>query len=544
MADTAKSTVDSLLGTLARVIGNEAELLGGVRRDMQFIKDEMESMNGFILDVADPTEQSNQVQAWMKQVRDVAYDSQNCVDRYVQTFGGGHGSSAGLLASIRRAPRKDVAAIARQAFGDTDPDNIVDATACLSRRSSDIGYMEFSVVISWIVQLLGLGRKANSEEDGDFLEEDREKEIKPEPTTVDEHFKKAKTPWDIIHAEKHYSRQLKTWLGKVFNNFIVKELVLGNAFLQAAVKLILGNAWVQKFLDVVGATAAAATISASIKNHAPAAVIDYIRRNESGIESEIAWLKDIVSDGRLSKDGRRPRLLAIVTPPVDVPYPEDEEEPHAYRPATKIARRVHDISLEAKNYDCVAWINARRYSGRKERLQLLLQQLLHPSSGDDQETSTWSDERLQRKIRRLLQGKKFLIVLADHEDVAPWEDIASALPRRGQYDDNSTVIVTPVIQQSVQFHGWYLASWLFLLSASRYKVHFYSHIEALSKKANELLVGGHESEELKSNVKRILEKCRWDSFSTGLFLHALYANPRRSNNELVALQHRLQDFNT
>ncbi|XP_037471348.1 disease resistance protein PIK6-NP-like, partial [Triticum dicoccoides] len=113
-----------------------------------------------------------------------------------------------------------------------------------------------------------------------------------------------------------------------------------------------------------------------------------------------------------------------------------------------------------------------------------------------------------------------------------------------QYDDNSTVIVTPVIQQSVQFHGWYLASWLFLLSASRYKVHFYSHIEALSKKANELLVGGHESEELKSNVKRILEKCRWDSFSTGLFLHALYANPRRSNNELVALQHRLQDFNT
>ena len=87
----------------------------------------------------------------------------------------------------------------------------------------------------------------------------REKEIKPEPTTVDEHFKKAKTPWDIIHAEKHYSRQLKTWLGKVFTNFIVKELVLGNAFLQAAVKLILGNAWVQKFLDVVGATAAAAT---------------------------------------------------------------------------------------------------------------------------------------------------------------------------------------------------------------------------------------------------------------------------------------------
>lgn len=109
----------------------------------------------------------------------------------------------------------------------------------------------------------------------------------------------AKTPWDIIHAKKHYSRRLKTWLGKVFNNFIVKELVLGNAFLQAAVKLILGNAWVQKFLYVVSATAAATTISASIKNLAPAAVIDYIRRNES----EIALLKDIVSDGRLSKDG-------------------------------------------------------------------------------------------------------------------------------------------------------------------------------------------------------------------------------------------------
>ena len=51
MAGTAQGAVDSLLGRLSSVLLEEAQLLRGVRDDGEFIKDEMESMNGFLLDV-------------------------------------------------------------------------------------------------------------------------------------------------------------------------------------------------------------------------------------------------------------------------------------------------------------------------------------------------------------------------------------------------------------------------------------------------------------------------------------------------------------
>jgi hypothetical protein len=53
---SAQGAVDSLLGTLASVIRDEARLLGNVRSDVQFIKDEMESMNGFLLHVNESSE--------------------------------------------------------------------------------------------------------------------------------------------------------------------------------------------------------------------------------------------------------------------------------------------------------------------------------------------------------------------------------------------------------------------------------------------------------------------------------------------------------
>ncbi|TVU25215.1 hypothetical protein EJB05_27704, partial [Eragrostis curvula] len=92
---SAKGAVDSLLGRLTSALAEEAQLLGGVRGDVQFIKDEMESMNGFLMHVAEATydgEEDHQVRAWMKQVAEVAYTSQNCVDRYVQNLSKGTGS--------------------------------------------------------------------------------------------------------------------------------------------------------------------------------------------------------------------------------------------------------------------------------------------------------------------------------------------------------------------------------------------------------------------------------------------------------------------
>ena len=49
MADLTQSAVEGLLGLLVSTIKEETKLLSGVKGDIEFIKDEMDSMNGFLM---------------------------------------------------------------------------------------------------------------------------------------------------------------------------------------------------------------------------------------------------------------------------------------------------------------------------------------------------------------------------------------------------------------------------------------------------------------------------------------------------------------
>jgi hypothetical protein len=83
MADLTQGAVASLLGVLANAVKTEADLQKGVERDIQFIKDEMDSMNGFLLHLTKSgNEHDDQQRAWMKQVREIAYTSQDCIELY------------------------------------------------------------------------------------------------------------------------------------------------------------------------------------------------------------------------------------------------------------------------------------------------------------------------------------------------------------------------------------------------------------------------------------------------------------------------------
>nr|XP_025877497.1 uncharacterized protein LOC112937010 [Oryza sativa Japonica Group] len=289
------------------------------------------------------------------------------------------------------------------------------------------------------------------------------------------------------------------------------------------------------------------------------------RAKEEKKHQIISWVHGaLTSDGINifhTKDTHGPRLLAIVTSPVRrEAHDLEDEEPHGLRPATEIARRVFNnyYSRQGGRFDFAVWVNAEEHSHSTARLRSILQQVekqaqvqpqeqrQHPSSSSrDKKDGGDETTRLQQEILKHLTGKKFLIFLADHQDETPWTQILPALPTDST--NESAVILSPLVQQAYQYVGWYVLSLFFLLKHSRYRVYFYSHLVATRNKAKELLRVGadqHKGEDLHDLVNHILERCRWDSFSSKMFLHALYANHQRSKPELENLLLSLNEFST
>lgn len=101
LADT-HGAVTSLLSRAYGALAGEVKLLRGVRRDVEFIKDEMESMNAFLLKIAESgVDDGHQVLAWMTQVKEVADSSDRFVHKYMDCLdGGGHGGCCGCTGSL------------------------------------------------------------------------------------------------------------------------------------------------------------------------------------------------------------------------------------------------------------------------------------------------------------------------------------------------------------------------------------------------------------------------------------------------------------
>uniref|UniRef100_A0A0D9XVG0 NB-ARC domain-containing protein n=1 Tax=Leersia perrieri TaxID=77586 RepID=A0A0D9XVG0_9ORYZ len=75
----------SLLGKLGNLLSQEYALIRGIRGDVQYINDDLASMQAFLRDlsaVAEGNSHDHRMKDWMKQIRDMAYDIEDCIDDF------------------------------------------------------------------------------------------------------------------------------------------------------------------------------------------------------------------------------------------------------------------------------------------------------------------------------------------------------------------------------------------------------------------------------------------------------------------------------
>ncbi|RLM69977.1 hypothetical protein C2845_PM17G12690 [Panicum miliaceum] len=77
-----KSVLHGALGYAKSAVADEVALQLGIQEDQKFIRDELEMMQSFMLTAHDERDHldGNKVdKTWVKQVRDVAYDFEDCL---------------------------------------------------------------------------------------------------------------------------------------------------------------------------------------------------------------------------------------------------------------------------------------------------------------------------------------------------------------------------------------------------------------------------------------------------------------------------------
>nr|GLL25819.1 disease resistance protein RPM1-like isoform X3 [Ipomoea trifida] len=96
----AEAAVEFLLDKLSAVISEEWSLLGGIREDAQYIMNALSRLKA-ALRVADEREEIDpQVKAWVKIVRELAYDTEDVLDEFLFRFGA-RNTGGGLFTKMK-----------------------------------------------------------------------------------------------------------------------------------------------------------------------------------------------------------------------------------------------------------------------------------------------------------------------------------------------------------------------------------------------------------------------------------------------------------
>ncbi|KAJ6354273.1 hypothetical protein OIU76_003173 [Salix suchowensis] len=88
----AMIAVQVVLEQLASFVAEETRFLGGVRGGIDELRDDLYSMKSFLQDAEERSERDEGLRAWVKQVRDVAYDAEDILEEFMLRFAPSHGS--------------------------------------------------------------------------------------------------------------------------------------------------------------------------------------------------------------------------------------------------------------------------------------------------------------------------------------------------------------------------------------------------------------------------------------------------------------------
>nr|GMC80904.1 disease resistance protein RPM1-like [Ipomoea batatas] len=97
----AEAAVEFLLGQLSTLIREEHSLLGGIGDEARDIKNALDLLKAGLRVAEEMEEIDPQVQAWVKIVRELAYDTEDVLDEFLFRFGGGRNSGGGLYTKIK-----------------------------------------------------------------------------------------------------------------------------------------------------------------------------------------------------------------------------------------------------------------------------------------------------------------------------------------------------------------------------------------------------------------------------------------------------------
>ena len=93
LVSASTGAMGSVLRKLGTMLSDEYKLLKGVRKDIKFLKDELEAMQAFLIMMAEEEEPDEQAKIRANAVREMSYEIEDNIDKFMVLVEQEHGSS-------------------------------------------------------------------------------------------------------------------------------------------------------------------------------------------------------------------------------------------------------------------------------------------------------------------------------------------------------------------------------------------------------------------------------------------------------------------